>query len=430
AGAPPPRVIPGDVDALPWLMDVPVAVDVTGQHVYGPLDVDDLGIDTRRVPAGGCVNYIVDVESAAEAIDRHALAAVHGRSVLLSPDVWLWRPSTWPRSDDDRARLEVVDDGDGLSLALPFAAHREGGVVVTASTWRLQSWGLVGRLQRHAITRAGTTLTVHRAAHGDGRLADATLDRWLEVAVDDVASSGAFPVAAINVVVVDDGDDDARPIRVGFLGRGGGAGMVLHVGAAPKNDDDDDDDDTGRWVLTHELSHLLLPPIDQRDGWLNEGAATWMQEVLPAQAGRRDVVVAAGNLQRGLQTGAARALDDGFTLERSCAEMHARRSYQHCYWGGAALLTLLARDVGDDGVIALLRALPGPVDGPPQRATAVLQAARTSSDPRVARAATTLLALWTQSAQAPFPTAALSSSSNSGDIGGFAWPASDDGVDR
>ena len=192
------------------------------------------------------------------------------------------------------------------------------------------------------------------------------------------------------------------------MGRGGGPSALLLVGRGPMVVEDDPDTlaDQGRWVLTHELAHALLPPVVRSDAWFNEGLTTWHQEVLPAAAGRRPRDIAEAQLRVGLRTGAARSRQDGLSLERACREMDARGSYQHCYWGGAALMVLLAREVGDDGVFALVRAIhaQGAVDAVPQPAAELLaKAAETAAEPAARRAARTLLRLWRRHRDGLFP---------------------------
>ena len=437
-GPAPPRVIPEHPGAAPYLMDMPVAVDAAGR-VLGVLAVDERGIDTTRLPKGACVGFVVDVESAAKALDSQALAEVVGRDLLLSPDVWLWRPDPWPAHVDHGALVVETDnsienDVDDLQLAVPFPIDSTtGGWVVPATTFALQSWSAVGRLRARTtvVTRQRTIVTVSALGDVGEGIDSATLKAWLEVAIDDVAVvHSAFPVDRVRVFVIP--RPGTRAVLGGFLGRGGGASALFHVGTGPlRIDADTAVDDDGRWVLTHELAHALLPPVRLGDAWLNEGFTTWQQEHLPVLAGRRAVDVANAEVAIGLRTGRRRADADQLTLERACTEMAERHSYQHCYWGGAALAVLLAADVGDDGVFALIRALgkSRPFDASPQPALTLLQAVTTSSsDPLARRAATALVALWQQHKNAPFPVIA-----DAAEVDGFVWPndsAVDDMVDN
>ena len=415
AGRPPPRVRPESLEALPWLMDVPVAIDENGA-VLGVLPVDEYGIDTRGLPVSACVVVVVDVEAAARAIDRRDLAQIVGRSILLSPDIWLWRPEPWPAGSAGSLVVDVATTDDSLQFALPFARDEKTGVfVVPPSTFALQSWGAFGTQHPSVVQHAGATFRIARlgASSTTASVDDATFARWLTVAVNDVAAvHGRFPVDNVSVLVVD--STGARAVRGGFLGRGGGASAVFDIGAALDTALDDDRnrvahengvDSDGRWVLTHELAHTLLPPVQRSDGWFNEGVATWLQERLPVLAGRRPVDVAEGELALGLRTGRSRAAEDGLTLEQACTQMHARGSYQHCYWGGVALLELLVDDVGVDGVFQLVRALAGRLDAAPLPAITMLRNVSSSAaaPAQAKQAAQRLQALWQQYRHAPFP---------------------------
>ncbi len=408
AGPAPPRVGPEYGAALAHLSGPPRATDSDGQVVGLPLPVvddgRDAGIDTSALPPGACVAFSVDVEAAAKSIHQRDVAEVLGRSLLISPDVWLWRPKPWPAGG---ANGTLTVDKPGL-VAAPFAVDDAGDFIVPSRTFALQSYGALGRFSsRTQRSRRGAAFDIVRLGSLADGVDDDTLGAWIDVAIDDVAVPlRQFPATRLMIVVVP--SSGSRPVLGGFLGRGGGPSALLLVGQGPMAVDDDPEmiDDQGRWVLTHELAHALLPPVVRSDAWFNEGLTTWHQEVLPAAAGRRPRDIAEAQLRVGLRTGAARSRHDGLSLERACREMDARGSYQHCYWGGAALMVLLAREVGDNGVFALVRAIhaQGPVDAVPQPAAALLaRAAETAAEPVARRAARTLLRLWRRHRDGLFP---------------------------
>lgn len=414
-GPAPPRVGPEHGPALKHLVGEARVVWADGRDV-GALPVLDDGIDTGALLPGQCVAFDVDVEAAARAIDRRDVAAVVGRALLVSPDVWLWRPKPWPQGVV--AGSLVVDDD--TRVALPFQALGGGRFEVRASAFALQTYSALGTFAgRRSQARRGVVLDVVRLQAGG--LDDARLAAWLDVAIDDVAAPlQRFPAARVLVVVWPMPGE--RPILSAFLGRGGGASAVFLVAdRAVDHDHDDVDDDGGRWVLTHELAHALLPPVRRADAWFNEGLTTWHQEVLPVAAGRRERQVAAAQLAIGFRTGAGRARRDGLSLQRACAEMDRFGSYQHCYWGGAALVELLADDVGDDGVFALVTAVHalGPVDAAPSSAQTLLSLVTSSpsAPAKAKRAAKRLMALWQAHRDGLFPDVAAV---RDGD--GMQWP--------
>jgi hypothetical protein len=407
SGPPPSRVGPEHRPALAFLLGSPQALTPAGVVLEPALEVDDRGIVTESLPPGACVRFDVDVETAALAIDRRDVAVQVGRVIVASPDVWLWRPLPWP-ADVDAGVLEIEPD---RAAALPFERDSTGAYVVRASTFSLQSYGAFGALgPRERRHRRGVELDVVSLTSAGPSVAQ--LGAWLEVAVDDVAGPlGHFPTEHVLVLVWP--VSGQRPIVSGFLGRGGGVSAIFLVdddvgeGAGEPEGHASANNDDGRWVLTHELAHALLPPIRRGDAWFNEGLTTWHQEVLPARAGRRLRSEASAQLARGFRTGAARAARDGLSLERACAERDRLGTDQHCYWGGAALIELLADEVGDDGVEALVRAVHGSarIDAPPASAEAVLMAIAhaSTSSPVARRAAERLLVLWRRHRDGHFP---------------------------
>lgn len=403
-GPPPHRLGPENKAALSWLADLPHETDRRGRP-GGILDVDAAGIVTDGLKDDACVSFVVDVEAAARAIADADVATVFGRAFVGSPDAWLWRPEPWI-GGDARLVVDVAGSGAGLTLAVPFPRDPEGGFVVAKSTFALQSFTALGRLETRLLEARGARFHITRVV--DGGIDDATVDAWLKVAIDDVAVPlGRFPVDDVSLLLVP--VQGKRQLLSGFLGRGGGASALYYLGVGPFSGDDDPEilDEDGRWVFTHELAHTLLPPVARGDGWLNEGVTTWHQEVLPAAAGRRGRDAANAQLAVGFNTGAIRAKQDGLDVETSCRQMDARGSYQHCYWSGARLTALLADAVGDDGVFALVRVLHDlhPLDSTPLPALSLLREAAASSDAAASAAATTLLALWEAQKSKPFPTA-------------------------
>lgn len=405
AGAP-ARVGPEYGPAVRFLADIPELTDADGRKLGKRLRVVDddgrAGIDTSGVPAGACVAFDVDVEAAARAIDDRDVAQVVGRALLISPDVWLWRPKPWPAGHV----AGVLDVDDDSKVAVPFARLGERRFEVRSSAYALQSFTALGRFyERRHLSARGAELDV--VFVDQGAVAVDEMMAWIKVAVDDVAVPLLrFPVVRGTMLVVP--VRGARPVVAGFLGRGGGASALFLVGRGPIHVEDDPEivDEEGRWVLTHELAHALLPPVARGDAWLNEGITTWNQEVLPASAGRRERALSAAQLKIGFRTGARRASRDGLSLEKACTQMDRVGSYQHCYWGGAALVQLLSEELGDDGVYALIRGIwaTGPVDGVPRRATALLDVvAKHAPEERSRQAAAALLRLWERHKGSHFP---------------------------
>lgn len=344
----PRRLGPEDRRALPFVVAV---TDDAGRAL--PIDAE--GVRTREL--AGCVHLIVDVARMADALDDKDLAQRVGDDVIATPDLWLWRPEPFPGD----ARLRIGVERAGFDAALPWVDVEAGRYLVGAQAFRLKSDAAFGRFAVEVIEAGGVRLSLARL--DDGR-APAALTEWLAASARAVATvHGAYPEPHLNVLVVP--THVARPIVVGFYSRGGGPTALFYVGDGAPDLDLDDLEATGRWALTHELAHALLPPVRSEDAWLNEGIATWYQDLLARRAGMLpDDDAYWAELVRGLRTGRGRSDEDRLTLAEASRRMHATGAYQHTYWAGVALALVAeveAQRQGaslDDLVRALRRRFP------------------------------------------------------------------------
>lgn len=89
------------------------------------------------------------------------------------------------------------------------------------------------------------------------------------------------------------------------------------------------------WKLVHEMCHLALPSMPDRQHWVEEGLATYVEPLARAQAGTLDAASVWSSMLRGMPNGRPQPGDRG--LEHTS-------TWGRTYWGGA-LFALLA-DVG------------------------------------------------------------------------------------
>lgn len=89
------------------------------------------------------------------------------------------------------------------------------------------------------------------------------------------------------------------------------------------------------WKLVHEMCHLALPSMPDRQHWIEEGLATYVEPLARAQAGALDAASVWSSMLRGLPNGLPQPGDRG--LEHTS-------TWGRTYWGGA-LFAMLA-DVG------------------------------------------------------------------------------------
>ena len=311
-GPPPPALVPGVEAAGRALVE---ARDASGRS----LDISRGRIELAGIAPGSCIDYRVDLDVA---LGASRLSDRFGGAVFLSAGAWLFRPAQLPPSG---ATLRFALP-EGLRAAAPWPLacgwHRLG-----ASAFTRPSFLALGRFATTTLTRRGVELTAVRL--GDGwAIDDAGVERWLARTIDGVGDvQGRFPVERVLIVLV---PAPGAGVHFGMVRRGGGPSVAFLASTASTADDL-----TRSWVPWHELSHLHLPQMRQRDAWLYEGLATYYQEVLRARAGVQSPAEAWAELTDGFTRGARRR-GTGAALATEAAEMGRTGAYQRVYWAGTA----------------------------------------------------------------------------------------------
>ncbi len=95
-------------------------------------------------------------------------------------------------------------------------------------------------------------------------------------------------------------------------------------------------DFVGDWTLYHELSHLYIPYLDYPSFWLNEGFATYMQNIVMLQSQVIDKAAFINKLQAGLARGRLNTLSQPGKLSMVSNDMWRKHAYMRVYWSGAA----------------------------------------------------------------------------------------------
>lgn len=310
-----------------------------------------LDVTPRGAPVGGarCATITIDLARAAvELDDDEALTMAEG-ALFGSPDVWLWRPEPWPPGTIGKLSLRLPD---GMAASLPWPRDEGGRFLVDHTTWKMMCKAAFGRLEPRTLEIADATFTLTRLP-GELAASEAGLDRWLTKAAGAVSLvSGRFPVPHAQILVVPVEGGEAIPF--GMAMRGGGPTAMMLVSRAARDDDLD-----GEWVAVHELSHLLLPPVNREDAWLSEGLASYYQEVLRGRAGIHEAADAWAHLVAGFRRGREAARD--VPLSAASARMMEDHGFLQVYWGGAAVLFRLDVELRRKGrsldeVVAAVRA--------------------------------------------------------------------------
>jgi hypothetical protein len=134
---------------------------------------------------------------------------------------------------------------------------------------------------------------------------------------------GRFPVNAVKLLIV---PVDGPRVRGGTTWGYRGAAIRLMLGRDASEDDLKRD-----WVLVHEMTHLALPEMAQRYGWLSEGLAVYIEPVARVQAGDLTAQEIWQAMMRDMPKGLPQAGDEG---------LDNTDTWGRKYWGGAMFCLL------------------------------------------------------------------------------------------
>lgn len=335
-GAPPPDLGPGVAAAGSALRGA--------WHGERELPVTRDRVQLRGIGPDACVRYRVDLEAARRA---SRFSGRYGVDFMSSAGVWLWRDRRRPPVGGATIRFELPD---GLVAATPWP-ERGGVQHLERSAFRRPSFVAFGRFTPRIVEQDGVRAKVVRL--GDGwAMDDDDTERWLREAITGLSTvQGRFPVERLLVVLVPQG---GRSLGFGMVRRGGGHSVAFQVGTNASVDDI-----THHWVSWHELSHLQLPALPQRDAWLYEGLATYYQEVVQARVGVQSPQTAWGELTegfgRGQRAGARRSLGE------TSDALFSNYAFMRVYWAGTAFALesdVALRERGSSLDAAIARAAP------------------------------------------------------------------------
>jgi hypothetical protein len=134
---------------------------------------------------------------------------------------------------------------------------------------------------------------------------------------------GRFPVKAVKLLIV---PVDGPRVHGGTTWGYRGAAIRLMLGR-----DASEDDLRRDWVLVHEMTHLALPDMAERYGWLSEGLAVYIEPVARVQAGDLTAQEIWQAMMRDMPKGQPQAGDEG---------LDNTDTWGRKYWGGAMFCLL------------------------------------------------------------------------------------------
>ena len=207
------------------------------------------------------------------------------------------------------SRREIVR---GITSGLAMANLRAAQTIAPDAVEREQL--PVGKSELEVIFSAG---------HLDASRSDVV--QWVNRSAAAVADYfGRFPVPQARLAIL------PRQGRQGvFSGRTwgeGGAHTRLSLGEHTTVDDLKHD-----WMLTHEFVHYGFPDMPDRNHWIEEGLATYVEPIARVSVGTQDAATAWFEMLRDMPQGQPQAGDLG---------LDHTHTWGRTYWGGAAFCLL------------------------------------------------------------------------------------------
>jgi hypothetical protein len=149
---------------------------------------------------------------------------------------------------------------------------------------------------------------------------------WVRNAAESVAAYyQRFPVPHVSLHIV---ATDGQGVRGGrTFGAEDGGVIRIHVGKSTTAAQLAKD-----WMLTHEMTHLTFPSVPEKNHWIEEGIATYVEPIARVRAKKMDELEMWFEVVRDIHQGLPEAGDQG--LDRT-------HTWGRTYWGGA-LFCLLA----------------------------------------------------------------------------------------
>lgn len=274
--------------------------------------------------------YRFDVDAMAGATNSPLIGQRVGGSVVASVRSFLLVPDGGKRQMPLTLRFRAPAG----ATVLTALAKRDGVERLDTSEFRYIGFMAMGRIETLSIPVKGRngagpgTLTV---AVLDARRAvsSAALARWIGASADRIGDYfGGFPAAASLIVLQP--VPGLRYLRRGMVAGGGGATMLLRIGAETRPEDL-----FGQWMLMHELVHFGAPLIDDH-AWLMEGMAVYVETRLRVAAGWFPEDQAWRGFLKNFRHGVPAMEQQGLAQARGIGPV---------YWGGTLFMLLADAEI-------------------------------------------------------------------------------------
>lgn len=325
-GVPPVELVAESLDASLALIDARVE---GAKHTIEPSG----GLSLKSVPDNGCLRYRVDVSRPIKVHDRtgEKIRRV-GKDLVTAAGIWLWRPETLAADEDIELAFALPP---GVSVSAPWqpvAGTLQPTFLLGHAPYHWPAVIAFGRFNERVFKVGGAQIRL-TVLDGTPPVDGARMQDWISDSAQMVANLyGNFPFPQVQIVVVPNARGN-EPTPWAYVVRGGNPAVHLFINQRRPIQEFFDD-----WTATHELSHLLLPYVDQDDAWLSEGVATYYQNVLRARAGKMTQQQAWARMHAGFRRGRDDA--PGLTLAQATEGMYRGSTYMRVYWEGAAIMLL------------------------------------------------------------------------------------------
>jgi hypothetical protein len=174
------------------------------------------------------------------------------------------------------------------------------------------------KLPSTRIPVGGSTILVAYASGGEFDLSKAEINAWVERCAKIVAAYyGRFPIDTYRLLVVPVSGTGVNGTTYGYSGGATRLRLGTRVQLPQLNRD---------WVLIHEMIHLALPEVPDRQSWIEEGIAVYVESIARMQANALELAPGWGSLVEGMPKGEPEFGDAG---------LDNTRTWGRKYWGGA-----------------------------------------------------------------------------------------------
>lgn len=144
---------------------------------------------------------------------------------------------------------------------------------------------------------------------------------WVERAAHAVSVYyGRFPVRQAGVLIEPMSGDDVHGTTWGGV-RGVQGFTRIRFGEHTTQRELTED-----WVMTHEMTHMAFPDLEDDQHWMEEGLATYVEPVSRVQAGQIPVQKFWAEMMHGMGNGEPEGEDQG---------LNRTHTWGRTYWGGA-----------------------------------------------------------------------------------------------